>query len=318
MRVIDRRLVVVTGKGGVGRSAISAAIALAGARAGKRTCVVELSGMASIPAMFGLPGRSFEPRRLVEGVDTRSLTPIECLDDFGRRKLKLASFLRVVLRSRFLRSFVEAVPGLHDLLQLGKVENMIREPLPGDPVYDLVVLDAPATGHGLTMLAAARSMRDMTRVGPFHELARIIEDFLSDRAKTAIVLVTLPEALPVSESLELIEALRVDKAELAAVIVNQVWSDPLPSTGEWPAVRAALLAAVSEPSALHEIVTLADRAAARQQSQTDVLGGLQDAVAEANRRPIPVIEVPRLSSARLDRVGVAALARHLDPLLEAP
>lgn len=313
MRVIDRRLVVVTGKGGVGRSAMSAAIALSAARAGKRTCIVELSGLGSVPPLFGLPGRTYEPRRVTERVDVISITPTDCLDDFGRRKLKVTALLRVVLRSRITRAFVDAVPGLHDLLQLGKIENMISEPMPGDPVYDLVVLDAPATGHGLTMLAAARSMREMTRVGPFNELARIIEEFLSDRRRTAIVLVTLPEALPVSESLELIEALREDKAELAAIVVNQVWPDPLPDTATWPEISAKLEQLKDDD--LREVITLAERAATRQRAQREVLAGLPEAVAEANGRPIPVVHVPRLLGNNLDRDALTELSHHLDPAL---
>lgn len=313
--LLNRRLVVVTGKGGVGRSAVSAAIALAAAAQGKRTCVVELSGMASVPPLFGQSGRSYAPRQVAERVDVMSITPLECLNDFGRRKLKVSALLQVVLRSRITRAFIDAVPGLHDLLQLGKIENMISEPQPGDPVYDLVVLDAPATGHGLTMLAAARSMREMTRVGPFHDLARIIEDFLADRDRTAIVLVTLPEALPVSESVELIEALREDRAELAGIVVNQVVPPALPDLESWPAVQRAL--SQSEDPDVRALIALADRAARGQAAQEEVLRGLPEAVAEANGGPIPVIELPRLSGG-LDPGGVGVLAQHVAPLLEAP
>lgn len=318
MSLLDRRLVVVTGKGGVGRTTVAAAIAVAAAAQGKRTCVIELSGMASVPAAFGVYRRSYAPQRMIDRVDAMSLTPTECLDDFGRRKLRLTALLGVVLRSRVTSAFIEAVPGLHDLLQLGKIENLIHEPLPGDPIYDLVVLDAPATGHGLTMLAAARSMREMTRVGPFHDLARNIEDFLSDRRRAAIVLTTLPEALPVSESMELIAALREDQAELAAVVVNQVRPDPLPDHRDWPMVRSALLDALPpEASGARALVELADRVAARQESQTEVLSGLAEAVADANHRPTPVVHLPRLPGDRLDLDGLRQLADHLSILGDA-
>ena len=112
MSILDRRLVMVTGKGGVGRTTCAAALAVAAARQGRRACVVELSGMGSVPPLFGLEGRSFEFRRATDGVWVWSLTVEECLDDFGRRKLKLPSLMRRLFRSRATRTFVDAIPGL--------------------------------------------------------------------------------------------------------------------------------------------------------------------------------------------------------------
>lgn len=320
MRLLDRRLLVVTGKGGVGRSAVSAALALAAARQGRRVCVVELSGTSALSPWFGVVGRSYAPRTVAPGVDLVSLTAFEALEDFGRRKLRLGSLVNVFLRNQVTRAFVDAVPGLHDLLQLGKIEDMVSEPLPGEPIYDLVVLDAPATGHGLTLLAAARSMRELARVGPFHDLAQIIERFLSDRDRAGLLLVTLPEPLPVTESVELVAALRDDRAELAAVVVNQVLPDPLPDATAWPAVRRALEArAASDPERrdeLRAVVALADRAADRVRAQQVVLEGLPAALAEAHGGPLPVIRLPRVVPVPRPPALAATLADHVAPVLK--
>ena len=239
-RLFERELVVVMGKGGVGRSSLAAALALSAGQRGKRVLIVEMSGCRDVAQYVGLAHRSYEPRPWRDGVDLASLTPAECLEDFGRRKLRTGALLKKVLNNRVSRAFLEAVPGLHDLLQLGKVENLLSEPLPGDTQYDLVVLDAPATGHGLTLLSAARTLADLTRIGPFHDLATVISGFLSDRQRTALVLVTLPEDLPVQESLELRQALQADGADLTAVVVNRLSPSPVPDANDWPLVREAL------------------------------------------------------------------------------
>lgn len=304
----------------MGRTAVASALALAAAREGRRVCLAELSGGQDLAPWFGLVGRSYAARNVAPGVDLVSLTAHEAFEDFGRRKLRLGALIGVFLRNRVTRAFIEAVPGLHDLLQLGKIENMISEPLPGEPIYDLVVLDAPATGHGLTLLAAARSMRELARVGPFHDLARIIEQFLADRERTGILLVTLPERLPVSESLELLSALREDRAELAGVVVNQVAGELLPDAAAWPRVRRALEAVTqTDPSRRAEfegLAALADRAALRLTAQEEVLRDLPQALSGAHGAPLPVVRLPLISPTPRPPQLAAELLSHVAPLLQ--
>ena len=144
------------------------------------------------------------------------------------------------MSSRVLGAFIDAVPGLHDLLQLGKIENAMNEPLEDEPKYDLTILDAPATGHGLSMLSAARTMRRMARVGPFADLARIIEVWLSDRAATAFVLVTLAGGLPVQECLHFVDQLGDDRHHLDTIVFNRLTRTGLPQTPSWSNVEAHL------------------------------------------------------------------------------
>lgn len=287
MRLLDRRLLVVTGKGGVGRSTVATALGLAAARAGRSTAVVELHGLGSVPALWGLSGRSYTPRGLEPGLDTFSLTALDCLDDFGSRRLKVEALVRLVFHNRIMSSFLDAVPGLHDLLQLGKIENLLMEPGPDDPRYDLVVLDAPATGHGLTLLAAARSMGEMTQVGPFFDIARLIELLLADRDRTALVLVTLPEELPVNESLELLERLEAERDLVGGVVVNQVLSERLPVDPPYAEVRPRI-------ERLPGLVALADHHVARQAAEDAALARLDAELPDAMpvsrlpRRPVPL------------------------------
>jgi len=289
--LFSRRLVVVSGKGGVGRSTVTAALGLAAARSGRRACVVELAGLCALPPLLGLSGRTYAPRTVAGRLDVRSLTPVESVQDFGERKLGLGGIVRAVLGARVTGAFLEAVPGFQDLVQLGKVENLISEPLSSDPRYDIVFLDAPATGHGLTLLASAQAMAEMTRVGPFHDLASRIADFLTDPASTTVVPVTLPEELPVQETLELAAQLGDALPTLGGVIVNQVERPHFPSQG-WPAVEAALTA---EPG-WAPWLQLARRARARAEDQHTVVQHLHHALS-AIAGEVPIVTLPRLDPA---------------------
>lgn len=233
---VGPRLIVVAGKGGTGRTTVSAALGLALARSGRRTCVVELHGQDALARRLGVP-HAYGPTPVVPGLDHRGLTAVRAVGDFSRRKIGLPGITRFVVESRVTASFLDAVPGLSDIVQMGKIENMIREPRPGEPVYDHVILDAPATGHGLSLIAGARAMYRMTRVGPFADLAHIIEDFLGDPAHTAHLLLALPAELPIQEAIELHDRLVDDATAPAVALVNQVPIAPPPGV-EPAAIRA--------------------------------------------------------------------------------
>lgn len=285
--LLDHRLVFVLGKGGVGRTTLTASLGRAAAIRGQRACVAELGSTAALPPRFGLRDRSFAFRRGFAptggsgSVDVWSLTVPECLEDFGARKLGLPGFARRMLRNRFMMSFVDAVPGLHDLLLLGKIENLIREPKRGDPRYDTLFIDAPATGHGLTLLTAARTMTSLTKTGPFYDLARTIEEFIEDPAMTAMVLVTLPEALPVSETLELATSLREVGFAPHSVVVNRVEPPGLPPSVP-RGVVAEVLADMPDGQALHDLATLSW---ARYVRQREALETLTAGLAEQGMAP---------------------------------
>ncbi len=312
MSLLDKRLIIVAGKGGVGRTTTTLCLALAAARQGRYVAVAELNGASGLPEAWGLPGRAYMPRALTTGIDTFSTTPGETLDDFGQRRLKLDALVRMVFHNRVASAFLDAVPGLHDIIQLGKLYSLLNENWAQDPRYDLIILDAPATGHGLTLLGAARNMAEMTRVGPFYDEARRIDAVLSDPAHTALVLVTLPEALPVNESLQLVDALGPDRDLLAAVVVNQTLLNPLPPGLKWPTMRARLEEAA--PPDLAPLLALADRKARRHVAQYRATRRLHDGLPEVLGHPVPVAALHRVPHAPR-RDDLDALSRTLDPLM---
>ena len=316
MSLWDRRLIVIAGKGGVGRSTLSATIAMAAGNAGRRVCVVELYGLGHIAHLFGKK-RSYKPTNIHRGVDVVSLTPHDAVADFGRRKLRVGSLMSLLFRSRIIRGFVDGVPGLHDLVQLGKIEDMLNNPLSGDGVYDHILLDAPATGHGLTMLSSARTMYDMTRVGPFADLAHMIEEFLDDRQQTAFLLASLPEPLPISETLQLISGIKADWNHLAAVLINQVRPGPLPHPELWPELNWALNASTNAD--VLRLASLGQEAIARHEQQDNVLNSFAVDASEIAGHPLPILHVPRIASGSPTPDDLDKLSRQLyEALSEVP
>jgi anion-transporting ArsA/GET3 family ATPase len=215
--VLDRDLVVVTGKGGVGKSTVAAALGLLAARRGARAIVAEVSGRE-------------DARRLLEGsgVDHLTVTPRAAMEEYLNDQLPSRTLADVLASSGMFASFVTATPGMDELLTVGKVWELAQDQrrTPGARPYDVVILDAPASGHGLAMLAAPRTFSEAARVGPIHRQAGRIDATLSDPERTAVVAVAIPEEMPVNETLEIRRGLREQLGrDLDAVVANGVVPD---------------------------------------------------------------------------------------------
>src|SRR3984957_8219749 len=240
-------VLVVAGKGGVGKTTMAAALARMAAQAGLSVLIVELEGKSGIAGAFGRTGDlEYEervlwgdPARRGEGsVRGRRITPddalIEYLEDHG-----LGRISRRLARTGVLDVVATAIPGIRDVLVLGKVKQLEQ-----NRVADLIVVDAPATGHAITFLTSAAGMVDAARGGPLRTQAQDVVDLLSNPARARVLLVTLPEELPVSETIESAYTLE-DKAgvQLGPVIVNAC--DPEPVGLERPAAEVAAAAGLS-------------------------------------------------------------------------
>lgn len=223
----QRRVVLVSGKGGVGKTTVSVAIALAAARAGQKVLLCETQGATRVPALFGKPSKGYEATQIAPNLHTLSITPEAAIEEYVLLQLHFQRLYKMVFRNRVMGPFVDAVPGLHDLVQLGKVWFAERDTHLGRPRWDLIVVDAPATGHGLTMLGAPRAMMDLTVAGPFHDNAKQIADLIEDARRTALVLVAIPEEMPVRETLELYAKLGSLQDLVASVVLNEVRPEPV-------------------------------------------------------------------------------------------
>ncbi|WP_372788866.1 ArsA-related P-loop ATPase [Paraconexibacter sp.] len=231
LALLDRRLLVVTGKGGVGKSTVAAALALLAASRGKRTAVVEVSGRDDISRMFGAASADpFHELTLGEHLLHVTVDPEHALHEYLADQLPVRAMAEVLERSRAFAYLTAATPGLRELLTFGKVWELAQDPrrTPGASPYDLVVLDAPATGHAVAMLESSRTFADAARVGPIARQGRTITEMVVDAHRTAVVAVTTAEELPVTETLTLRDAARrATGHDPALVVVNAVRPDRL-------------------------------------------------------------------------------------------
>ncbi|HPG28202.1 MAG: ArsA family ATPase [Spirochaetaceae bacterium] len=224
--LLDHRLIVVTGKGGTGKTAVSCLLAEAARRAGKRVLIAETSATESIVTRFesapkpvGYAGRELRPGLFAVHVD-----PHEALADYVRLQTGLGVVTDRILHSETFQQLLEAAPGWRELIVLGKVWHLEqKQDARGRPLYDLIVVDAPATGHGLTFLDVPRVVQQAVRAGPLARHASWVEAMVHDRERTLLLPVTLPEELPVLETCELIARARgeVDIA-VDRVVVNRM------------------------------------------------------------------------------------------------
>ena len=292
------RLLVVAGKGGVGKTTVTAALASSAARAGLRVLVVEVEGKSGVLGLLGGAGDLGYDEVVVAGglgpdgtgeLRARTITPtnalVDYLEDHGMRRLS-----HRLGRTGVLDIVATAAPGLDDILVLGKVKQIER--LGG---ADLILLDAPAAGHAITFLQSANGLLDAVDVGPIHSQAQDVVAMLSDPARTQVLLVTIPEETPVNELVDTAFALE-DRVgvSLGPVVVN----------GLYPDVELDPAAADGSPhgTALRAAAEFrADRAAL----QREQLARL------AERLPLPQIRLPFVFSAGLTPTDLDLLGARL-------
>jgi anion-transporting ArsA/GET3 family ATPase len=304
--ILDKRLVFVTGKGGVGKTTVAAALGLAAATAGRRTIVCEVAQQERLSRVFGRKAVGYGETYLAPDLYAISIDPERSLEEYLRQQVKPAPLYALLCDNRLFQYFAAATPGLRELVTIGKVWELAqferRDPraLP----YDLVIVDAPPTGHGLGILRTPRTFRDAARVGPVRRQADRIDSFISDPASTAIVAVALPEEMPVTETMEFERALRRQMGmELDSVVVNALYPERFSEaeaeqieqaadSGGSAGVEAALRAALFE-----------HRWARTQRSELERLR------AQLRRG---VITLPFLFEPELDRLSFEALSAELE------
>ncbi|MDG1479682.1 MAG: ArsA family ATPase [Myxococcota bacterium] len=285
MSLLSHRILMVTGKGGVGKTVVSAALGLAAAESGKKVLIAETSGAQRIPELFGVTSSGYTATALTPNLSTLSITPLEAIEDYVIQQIRVRRLFNLVFRNRIIGPFIDAVPGLHDTVQLGKVFDLTREKSWGRPTWDLVIVDAPATGHGLTMLNSAKTMMDLTRTGPMYEQVRLVHEMLSDPKETGLVLVSLPEIMPVSETIDLWERLGEAREQVRRVVLNCVYPAPFTQPGCWSVAQEALS---GRSEGLDEGLALTERWMGRLEQQAEARQRLSSSL------PMSAFELPRI------------------------
>jgi anion-transporting ArsA/GET3 family ATPase len=257
--LLDKRLVFVTGKGGVGKTTVSVALGLRAAAEGKRTIVCEVGSQENASRLFDHTEVGFHEVEMEENLWSISIDPDESMREYVLLQLKVRAMRDMLFRSRIFNYLAAATPGLKELVTIGKIWELAQpdRKVKSGRSYDLVIVDAPATGHGIGFLQTPRTFAAIARVGPIHAQAQQLDRLITDREHTGTAIVALPEEMPVNETAALEQDLRAE----VGVAVDRIYMNGLYpelfskdeaarlaqiAEAENGAVRAAARAAVSE------------------------------------------------------------------------
>jgi hypothetical protein len=313
-QLLSRRLLFVTGKGGTGKTSVAAALGRLAADQGVRTLLVEVGHEAVLPALLqpGEPvasGSTREPRPAGANLSTLRVVPEDALLEYLELQLFLKAIARGIVGNAGFRRFLEAAPGWRELITLGKLWHLVtREDARGRPLWPLIVVDAPATGHGLSLLSAPTVIVDTVRLGPLRRNTDRVQALLSDATQTWIVTVTTLEELPVNETLELRARVQSLGLGLGPVIANGVEPPLALPDAERVLEALAALDGGGAPSPLADPIALAASARhriVRARMQAGHLARLTQALGSAP------VALPWLSQGVDGPEGVAALAACL-------
>ncbi|MFL5861237.1 MAG: ArsA family ATPase, partial [Solirubrobacteraceae bacterium] len=300
--LLDRRLIFVTGKGGVGKSTVATALGLVAARRGLRTIVAELAAQDGVGRAFDHEGHTFKEAELTPNLFTISVDPEHAMEEYLR--VKTGAVGQALGHSRLFHAFAMATPGMRELLSVGKIWELsqhTRRTDGADP-YDVVIVDSPAAGHGVGILRTPRTFAEIARVGPIHHQAGSIAATIADPTFTAVIAVATAEEMPVNETLWLRDALAEEQLVLDATIVNACYPQRFSAhecvalanirkhAGR-PLTGAAVAAALSEH--------------ARMRTQREQLARLREGLASE------VVELPYLFAEAVGRPQLEQLADAL-------
>jgi anion-transporting ArsA/GET3 family ATPase len=316
--LLDKRLVFVTGKGGVGKSTVAAALGVAAARHGKRTIVCEVAQQERMSQVFGHDGAGYRETEVGPDLFSFSIDPQRALEEYLMLQIKIRPLYDLMFKNRVFTYFAAATPGLRELVTVGKVWELAQldRRVKRSSKYDLVIVDAPATGHGLGLLRTPKTFSDIARVGPIKRQADAIYNFITDESQTGVCAVAWPEEMPVNETLDLQGRLQDELGmDLDRIFMNGIYPE-LFSEAEVKTITERYeqaLAAAGSNGGIELVRKAALRAAlseaARARMHRDQLARLEH---EARQ---DVVELPFLFEPRLDMDAVERLADRVEEAL---
>ncbi|MDB4955972.1 MAG: Anion-transporting ATPase [Myxococcales bacterium] len=300
--VFDRRLILVVGKGGVGRSTVAAAIAGQCAARGRKTLLFETNANDRFGAYYDRPAVGPKVTELAPNLSAVNTNPATALEEYGLMILRWKSVYEMVFENRVTKAFLRAIPGLDDYALLGKAWYHTTEEKRGKPVWDTVIFDLPASGHSVSMLKIPWVIIDTVPEGPLTRDARTIKDLLCDPARTAAVLVTLAEEMPVNEAVELEGKLSGLGIVPQQIVCNQIYPDHFPEGMPVARVLDTLSGDPRLPTPLGEVTTHAVLSRDRRALNMRYLGELRRR-AKTTVKELPMLFTPQLTPAHVRALG---------------
>lgn len=305
MSLLNRRLILVVGKGGVGRSTVAASIAAAAARSGRRTLLFEANAKDRFGELFDRPAVGQEIAKLRANLYAVNTTPAAALEEYGLMILRFRRVYKLVFENRITEAFIKAIPGVDDYAVLGKAWYHTKESKGGKPKWDTLVFDMAASGHSLAMLRIPWAIAKVVPDGPLTRDARQVQSLLLDSERTAVVMVTMAEDMPSNEAIELSAQLREHlNLQPSRLIINQLYSDRFPEGS----VQSQVLDALEGEELDEELAAVrahAIQCRARRQLNEGYLRRLSDTI------KVPQIHLPRLFVPKLSQKDIDGFSEHL-------
>ena len=320
------RILIVAGKGGVGKTTVAASLAIAAARRGRKVCVAEVDRKGTLTRLLGGANSGYEPVELTSGVWGVNIVPEDALAEYLEVQYHMRRISRAFTSTHFLDYIATAAPGLKDILVLGKIWYLEKGRSTGAKhEFDTIIVDSPAAGHMLTFLSAPMGLSDAVRVGPIRRQARWLMEMLQDPSRTRVHLVTIPEEMPVAETLETREALKTRIGmNCGPVFANAVYDElftrdeltiveTMLETGNLDDIykRAEDVGLRLDLDDVNAMLSYARFLTARRAIQARHLTALSRGV------PDPVVELPFLFSAGLELPDIENLTDRIEAAVEA-
>ncbi len=317
VELLDKSLLINSGKGGVGKSTLSAGLAVMAARRGKRVLLIESDTkpdtFGRLHEIFQVPPLGHEPREIFPNLWGASLNSDQALENYVTSIIKIRAVVKSIFNTDFVKMAYVAAPGVKELLIMLAIFELSEErDRRGRKKYDLIVFDAPPTGHGLFFLTMPQTLIDVLKAGPLIQVARDVNNLIVDPRRTRLNLVTIAQEMPVVETMEFIDSIRSTmNVGMGCVFLNGLHERAVPAAEE------ALAAKVRELSVSHATSDAPPHRVLRAITDCQRLWDQRHAVEQghiAKLKPdgVPVLRVPFIYAERFDKTTIHEVARHLE------